>query len=101
MGIFDGCPWRQVVYIEDASPGPRGGGAWWLTLECGHFAVRAKPSSRPDLGVDAKGRGVFSVPTVLRRARRGVAPSRVRCLMCARETALPKLAGGTRHGETG
>lgn len=92
MGLFTGCPWRAVVYIEDAPAGPRGGEAWWLTLECSHIAVRAKPSSKPDQGVGPDGAGVFSPYTVLRRARRSQAPHRVRCFACGQEAPADQLA---------
>ena len=37
-----GCPWRAVAHI-DTTTGKRGGQAWKLTLECGHWAFRSNP----------------------------------------------------------
>jgi hypothetical protein len=63
-------PWRKVAVIEDSS-GARGGGHWHLTLVCGHFEARRKPSNRPE--------------TAFRRTFQPVrtAPKRVRCRQCA------------------
>lgn len=66
---------RRVVHIEEVT-GRHGGKGWVLTLECGHLAVRHRPSPDPvrvasmlvGVGVD--------------RMQRLRAPERVRCWRC-------------------
>lgn len=84
MGLYEGCPWRAVVHIEDGKPGPRGGAAWWLTLECGHGAVRMKPSQRPSRATQR----------MFRPLR--FAPKRVRCLTCGAAEPSPPAAPGAQ-----
>jgi hypothetical protein len=64
-------PLRAVTLIEERT-GARGGGAWLLTLECGHVAVRAKREPKPW--------NILATPLA-----RFLAPTSVRCWMCAAE----------------
>lgn len=65
--MHDGCPWRDVVHI-DTMIGSHGGGAWKLTLSCGHWAFRSNP--------------VINSGSVFRIRRIRFAPKRVRCWHC-------------------
>ena len=68
-----GRPWRTVVHIDEQPPGPRGGEAWCLLLDCGHHAFRPIPHPDPVRALANIG--------LTRRVLRG-APHRVRCLWC-------------------
>ena len=57
-------PWRSVSVIHYVT-GPRGGQAWLLELECGHYLAKPIPPSRP---------GRIRKPFE--------APKRCRCLLC-------------------
>lgn len=77
--------WREVVRIESARTGPRGGGVWWLTLACGHLKSARQPRFDParDLAPPVFSQQVFRVDgTRRRRVRKFTAPERVRCLVC-------------------
>ena len=65
-------PWREVVYIDIATPGRRGARSWVLKLSCGHLAFRSRGDtlSEYDLGIRAMTRGPQ------------FAPKKVRCLFC-------------------
>lgn len=69
-------PFRQVQHIEERT-GSHGGGAWLLTLSCGHLAVRRRPNPKP-LRVTSM-LMVLGTERLFRRLR---APERVRCLAC-------------------
>lgn len=73
--------WKDVVHIQDEM-GPRGGGVWFLTLECGHHKAVRKPLFRPEQDLV---RATFGGK--LPRAKKFEAPNRCRCLVCASEVA--------------
>ncbi len=67
-------PLREVVYIFERE-GSRGGGVWWLVLECGHAVARKR--------VVAK-HWTAMVHLMFRPLEEKLAPKRAQCLFCAR-----------------
>ena len=70
-------PFQQVIHIADRK-GPKGGAYWYLTLECGHKAFRAKPSLPKDPAMAL-------ARLIARNFKIAYAPERVRCRLCVEE----------------
>ena len=70
-GLLAG-PSREVVYIFERK-GSRGGGYWWLVLECGHAVIRRRVVAR---------NWSAQVLLIRRPVEEMCAPHRVQCHYC-------------------
>jgi hypothetical protein len=71
-------PMREVVYIF-AREGDRGGGIWWLVLDCGHAVARKRYVSNSWSAM---------VHMMFRPLAEKLAPRRCQCHYC--ESGIPK-----------
>ena len=65
-------PMRKVVYIFERE-GERGGGIWWLVLECGHSVARKRYVAK---------HWTQMVHTMFRPIEEKLAPKRAQCHSC-------------------
>jgi hypothetical protein len=65
-------PLREVVYIFERE-GVRGGGIWWLVLDCGHAVARKRYVAK---------HWAAQVHMLLRPIEEKLAPKRVQCHSC-------------------
>jgi hypothetical protein len=67
-------PLRKVVYIFERD-GERGGGIWWLVLECGHSVARKRYVGGPGASP--------MIHLLFRPLEEKLAPKRCQCFYCA------------------